>query len=73
MRADLADRTKNPTKNVAVANNLGGALIFLTIRAQRSLNVEDIYDALETKFGAGKIAGDKDTATQGAYVFTILP
>jgi len=73
MRADLADRTANPTKNVGVSNNLGGALVFVTLRMQRAFNAEDLYDALETKFGAGKVAGDKDRATQGTYVFTILP
>jgi hypothetical protein len=74
-RADMANRTLNPTRNVTAAGSGGGGQIatFVLRFAGRDFNPEDVYDALVTKYGAGKVSSDRDVQAQGQYHLTIIP
>lgn len=73
LRNQLADRNANPSRTVALSNiGSGGANVFVSLRFQRTMNPEDIFDALEAKFGAGKVISDLDNNGHGQFSFTIL-
>lgn len=69
-RAQLADRTLNPTRNVAGGSSV---TIVLTLATGVSFNPEDVYDALVVKYGAGKVSSDRDVQSMGGYHFRIIP
>lgn len=64
LRAKLTDRTNIPA--MTVGTNLPGApglvvnfdLVFQGVQ----FKPEDVFDALETKFGSGKVLADTDAA-----------
>jgi hypothetical protein len=73
-RAQLADTTRNPRKQVKGGNALGGHRVNIQLTFENlSFHPEDLFDALEAKYGSGKVASDKDTMGQGSYHFRISP
>lgn len=66
VRAALADRTLNPTRNVPAAlpagqHGSGGQVTqFNIVYEGVNFNPEDVFDALETKYGSGKVIADTD-------------
>jgi hypothetical protein len=74
LRAQLADRTLNPSRNVAQGNTAATMIdVRLELTTGVTFNPEDIYDALVTKYGAGKVTTSLDTSSQGQYSFRIAP
>jgi hypothetical protein len=58
LRTSLADRAQQPARTQAAAANYnGGALMHLDLvfSGGRAALPEDIFDALEAKFGSGKV------------------
>jgi hypothetical protein len=43
------------------------------VRSVATFNPEDVYDALVTKYGAGKVTTDRDTTSMGQYQYRIAP
>ena len=67
LRAQLADRTLNPTRNVTPAvmptgqhGNGGHVTQFNLVFEGVAFNPEDVFDALVTKYGSGKVLADTD-------------
>jgi hypothetical protein len=74
LRAQLADRTLNPSRNVAQGNTAATMIdIRLELTSGVTFNPEDIYDSLVTRYGAGKVSTSLDTSSQGQYSFRIAP
>jgi hypothetical protein len=45
----------------------------LELQTGVTFNPEDIYDALVTKYGAGKVSTSLDTSSMGQYSYRIAP
>jgi hypothetical protein len=72
-RTALTDRSKNPTATVAPAGvGSGGKMISLTLMYERQFVPEDLWDALITKYGAGKVISDTDEQGMGVYRWRVL-
>lgn len=76
-RTELTDRALNPIRSVAALPNQAyspGQVIFVSLVYQGvSFVPEDLYDALATKYGAGKVQSDNDTQSMGQLAFRITP
>lgn len=69
-RAQLADTAKNPRRQVAGT----GEIIHVMLRFEnKNFLPEDLFDALEAKYGAGKVTSDLDTISQRQLQFVIRP
>jgi hypothetical protein len=76
LRTALADRAQQPARTQAAAANYnGGAIIDVTLvySGGRAALPEDIFDALEAKYGSGKVVTDRDALTPGMLQMRILP
>jgi hypothetical protein len=74
LRAQLADRTLNPSRNVAQGNTAATMIdIRLELQTGVTFNPEDVYDALVVKYGAGKVSTSLDTSSMGQFSFRISP
>lgn len=74
-RTTLADRALNPSRTVGVATASGGGqVVILTLVYQgATYNAEDLFDALEARYGAGKVTSDRDVNAQGQLHLRIKP
>jgi hypothetical protein len=74
-RASLADRATQPANNVAASNTgSGGQVLCFYLRfAGLQAKPEDVFDALITKYGAGKVALDNDASGHGNFSLVITP
>lgn len=76
LRSQLTERNTNPQRNVASTPGVlrPGQYVHVDLIFQGvQFNPEDIFDALETKYGAGKISSDFDTLSMGNLQFRITP
>jgi hypothetical protein len=75
-RTQLADRGLNPSRTVGATTTplAPGQVVTVDLVFQgRAVNGEDIFDALEAKYGAGKVVSDRDTLARGGpYSFRVL-
>lgn len=70
-RTDLTDHNKNKSLNVA-----GGQVVtlHLVFETGKTFIPEDLWDALITKYGAGKVISDTDVqAAPGGYRWRVIP
>lgn len=72
-RSELASRAVSPIRAVAGT----GAVVHVDLRfaSGKQFLPEDLFDALEAKYGAGKVTTDRDTQAgrQGGLQFVISP
>lgn len=68
-RSDMAAATLSQRATIAGGNVMHIALIFDGVAA----NPEDVFDALVTKFGSGKVTSDRDTAARNMFQLRIKP
>lgn len=69
-RAQLADLARNPRRQVAGT----GEVVQLTLVFEnKNFIPEDLFDALEAKYGAGKVTADQDTMGQRQFVLRVKP
>lgn len=69
-RAQLADQARNPRRSVKG----GGEIVHVVLTFDnRQFIPEDLFDALEAKYGAGKVSSDSDTMGQRQFEFRITP
>lgn len=64
LRARLANRSDNPIRNVGNPNIPGapGLTVSVDLTFQGvNYKPEDLFDALEAKYGTGKVVSDDDT------------
>lgn len=76
LRQRLTSRTVSPSRTEASAPNYNGGgtfIVTLTFSGGRAALPEDIFDALEVKYGAGKVVTDRDDVTPGQLQLRILP
>lgn len=76
-RASAADRGRNPIQGYALgagttAVNSGHIAVQLMFQGVQG-KAEDIFDALETKYGAGKVTTDRDSLAGNRLQFRIKP
>jgi hypothetical protein len=69
-RADVAARNLNPSNSVAGGQVVTLELIFDT---GKTFVPEDLWDALITKYGAGKVTGDTDTSGGNRFRWRVSP
>jgi hypothetical protein len=75
LRTYLADRGQQPARTQASAANYnGGSVVHLDLvfSGGRAVLPEDIFDALEAKYGSGKVVTDRDALTPGVLQMRIL-
>lgn len=73
-RQQLADRRLNPTRQQAATATAtaGGTRIHVDLIYDGiAFNAEDLFDALEVRYGAGHVTSDRDVLSQGGYQFRI--
>ena len=78
LRAQMADRARTPAPTVAPnpQANAGGQVVVCNLVFQgRVFNPEDLFDALEAKYGAGKVISDTDNVGRqgGPFNLRVLP
>lgn len=69
-RAQLADQARNPRRTV---KGSGEVIDVRLVFDNKSFVPEDLFDALETKYGAGKVTSDRDTMGHRQFVFRVKP
>lgn len=69
-RTDLTDHNRNRSGIVAGGQTV---TLILTYADGKSFVPEDLWDALITKFGAGKVTGATDMQSNGIYRWIINP
>lgn len=75
-RAQMADRTQNPIRTTGDTTKVGspGLVIHVDFVFQGvAFKPEDLFDALEAKYGAGKVTNDTDSAGRPPYRLRIVP
>jgi hypothetical protein len=76
LRAQLADRSFTPSPQVAgtVPGTPGLSVTVDLTFVGRQFKPEDLFDALEAKYGSGKIVSDRDSVGRlGPLSFRVLP
>jgi hypothetical protein len=69
-RTDAANRNLNPSAIVAGGQTV---TLILTYADGKVFVPEDLWDALTTKFGAGKVTGSTDVQARNNFRWTISP
>lgn len=69
-RSQLADTARNPRRQVA---GTGEVIVVTFTFENKNFIPEDLFDALEAKYGAGKVTSDRDTMGQRDFHFRIKP
>jgi hypothetical protein len=69
-RVDLTDHNKNKSQSVA-----GGQVVTLILAFDtgKTFVPEDLWDALISKYGAGKLIADTDVQAGAAYRWRVIP
>jgi hypothetical protein len=76
LRASVGKVGQQPARTQAAAANYnGGSVVHLDLvfSGGRAALPEDIFDALEAKYGSGKVVTDRDALTPGVLQMRILP
>jgi hypothetical protein len=77
LRTKLADRNSNPVRNVGNPNIPGAPGLTVTVDLTfQGVNFkpEDLFDALEAKYGSGKVVSDDDSFNRlGPLRFRVIP
>lgn len=75
LRTQLADRTKVNAQNVAPSpNTSAGLVVSVMLTYNKQFVPEDLFDALEAKYGSGKVVSDQDSVGRtGPFHFRIIP
>jgi hypothetical protein len=69
-RTQLADQTRIPRRQVA------GTGLVVNVRLtfeNKNFIPEDLFDALEAKYGSGKVTADNDSLGHGNFALRIKP
>jgi hypothetical protein len=67
---DLAAANLNPFGNLAVA---GGQQVHISLTFENvSPDLDGLLTAIETKYGAGKVTNESDTATRGVLRLRVV-
>lgn len=69
-RSQLADQARNPRRQVA---GTGEVIDVQLVFENKNFIPEDLFDALEAKYGAGKVTSDRDTMGLRKFVFRVKP
>lgn len=69
-RTALTDRNNNPSGNVKGGQTV---TLILTYADGKTFVPEDLWDALITRYGAGKVEGATDGQARNHYRWNILP
>jgi hypothetical protein len=67
-RTDLTDHARNPS---AIVRGGQTVTLILTFDDTKVFVAEDLWDALITKYGAGKVTGTTDTQARNIYRWTV--
>jgi hypothetical protein len=67
-RTDLTDHNRNPSAIVAGGQTV---TLILTFDSTKVFVAEDLWDALITKYGAGKVTGTTDMQARNVYRWTV--
>ncbi len=72
-RAQLADQARNPRRQVAGGSALGGQTIQVSLTFQnRNFIPEDLFDALEAKYGVNKVFPIATLWAIGSFTFALF-
>jgi hypothetical protein len=69
-RTDLLDHNRNPSSAVAGGQTV---TLLLTFDTSKVFVPEDLWDALITKYGAGKVTNLADSNSKNVYRWLISP
>jgi hypothetical protein len=69
-RSQLADQARNPRRQVA---GIGETVTVHLTFENRNFIPEDLFDALEAKYGVGKVTADTGTMGQRRFRLRIKP
>lgn len=67
-RTDLTDRTRNPSAQVRGGQTV---TLILTFDDTKAFVPEDLWDALITRYGAGKVTGTTDGQARNTFRWTV--
>lgn len=69
-RIDLTDHNRNPSNAVAGGQTV---TLILSFDTGKVFVPEDLWDALITKYGAGKVTNVKDSNSRNMYHWLVSP